>query len=354
MWALPVEPVYDAEPADEPASERMPELAAPLSDEVLKIARSHRLADRSLAQRITYALLVRTLGKYQCSWIERVVSLVFLLPLLVLGLGSGLGVMWLGWALLAGLRSLSGIDANGLLYAIPMAGAWLTRILVSTHHDCEIRTVCENARTDGLLLGRLDTVLGWGHPTAIGLYLGVLFGLFWGLLSCTNDHGGLEIEGGFWETGLLALDCLCHGLFLDTFELYDIHIGEKVTHTFQSATVFQLFRIGADALLLLFAFEIYQRWRMRRFFLGYPQDATRVEEVLRWMESTFADRDRWAQRFVEEVLFLALLKEYIRGNVEVVRTMSGQFPWMKTTGEVRGLFLDEEGKEAFRGSDKGV
>ena len=56
------------------------------------------------------------------------------------------------------------------------------------------------------------------------------------------------------ECTLLTLNNACHGIFLDTFELYNLDWGKKPEHNYWSATIFYVFRLAFDAFALLYLF----------------------------------------------------------------------------------------------------
>ncbi len=122
----------------------------------------------------------------------------------------------------------------------------------------------------------------------------------------TPDHAGLPGPEGWAEAVLLTLDNACHGVFLDTFELYDLHLGKTPRHNAWSATIFYAFRLAFDAFALLCVLAAYRRYRLRRLFQGFPHDPRRVDDLLDWIESRCGDEHRWPRSYFDEFLFLML------------------------------------------------
>jgi hypothetical protein len=194
-------------------------------------------------------------------------------------------------------------------------------------------------------------VLNDSEPANLILFLGATIGAQIGIVYYTHNHAGLPIDGGFGESILLTIDNLFHGVFLHVFELFKVSFGPTVEHGTLSGSVFYLFRLAYDALVLLFLYECYQRWKMRHLFKGFPYEPRKVEELLGWLEARCGDEEKWPHRYLDEFLFLILAKEYLRGHDDIVEVMSRQFPWLGVTPEVRGLFVDRKGKVVFYGSD---
>lgn len=347
-------------PAEEPAlalpAEAMPPPAAalpplpqPLSGEAMRLTKSHRLAAYGPGQRLAFALLARTLQEYRGDRVVFILALLFIPLLFVAGLAFAVLTMSLAaWTIALVDRGGSG-SSTALLYAVPFLVLIFARGLRSLAEEAKIPFQVREGAIDGWRLGRLDEVFQVAAPSTLGLFLGCCFGFMWGLLYHAAGHTGLAIDGSLGTCFLLTLDNFLHGVLLDTCELYDLRVGEKLTHTTLSATVFYLFRLAFDALVLLLGYELFQRWRLRRFFAGYPWDPQRVEEVLAWLEAACADRDRWPRRFFDEFVFLVLVKEYIRGHFTLVRQMSEQFSWLAVPEPVRRAFIDAEGKAVFVG-----
>src|SRR5262249_6714605 len=118
---------------------------------------------------------------------------------------------------------------------------------------------------DGLELGRLSTYCDITEVGVLMVVLLVLLGLQAGLLYGSLEHLGLpgaRTLGGCW---LLTLDNLCHGLFFDVFEMYDIHLGDKGEPSVFAASVIYAFRLAYDACIAVILYDLYQRYRLRAF-----------------------------------------------------------------------------------------
>jgi hypothetical protein len=159
---------------------------------------------------------------------------------------------------------------------------------------------------------------------------------------------GLPGTWGFWDCWLVTLDNVCHGIFLDTFEIYKITLGEPVEHTFFSATVFYAFRLSYDAFFVLLLWEAYQRFRLRRLFGRISSDPRDVAGVICWLETCAGDRQSWPRRYFDEFIFILLARGYLNENYQLVEEVSRQFPWLAVDEEVRTLFRRPDGKLLFQ------
>jgi hypothetical protein len=260
--------------------------------------------------------------------------------------------MAVGYALLAAAEQGAGPGANALLYVVPVVVLVFARVSKSQAAVGRVRLdeSGPGATLVGLHLGRLRDIFHVASWATNGLFLGCAFGFQWGLIYFTHDHAGLPVEGGFLESFLLTLDNLSHGVFLDTFELYGLHLGPKVEHSWRSASVFYAFRLAFDALVLLILYGAYQRYRIGHLFWYLPHDLARPDDLLGWLDAVCQDQHKWPARFVDEFLFLVLAKEYARGNYELVRQVSRQFPWLTVARPVRNLFRDADGEPIFHGT----
>ena len=63
------------------------------------------------------------------------------------------------------------------------------------------------------------------------------------------------------------------------------------------------------------------------------------ESLSEWIEQTCRIKHSWFQRYPDEFLFLMLVEEYLRGNEDLVRDLSHQFPGLDVRNEVRKLFV---------------
>ncbi|SIN67997.1 hypothetical protein SAMN05444166_0045 [Singulisphaera sp. GP187] len=300
-------------------------------------------------QRIVFALLVQTLQGYRSDRFMVVFGFVMMPFFAVAGFLGGLFAMTAAHVLLAALSRWADIDLEYALYAIPLFILLFAHWHKSLEREREIVFHFDDGRVDGLELGRLHEIFETSEPSTLGLFLGICFGAQVGLLQFTPDHAGLPILGGFAESALLTLNNACHGIFLDTFELYNLDWGKKPEHNYWSATIFYVFRLAFDAFALLYVYGAYRRYRLRLLFQGFPNDPRRVDEFLDWIEARCGDKHRWPRHYFDEFLFLTLAKEYLRGNLTLVRQVSLQFPNLTISDDVRAAFVGPTGDVVFRG-----
>jgi hypothetical protein len=330
-------------PDAKPAKPAVPLPAA--TGEILAIARTHRLGPAREHQRLVYALLAHTLFQYRSDRIMLFVSYL-LIPVTI-----AVGVL-LGFTVAAGLGwMLAWIGMGDVLVWLVAALVLLIGLALRQQiSEADISLSRSGGRVEAFKLGRLEEMFQVAGPATIGVFFGVFFGVQHAVLMFTPSHVGLPIDGDLGECFLLTLDNVCHGVFLDTFELYNLHWGKPLVHTFYSATVFYAFRVGFDAMIFLIAYGLWKRFRMTRFFYDFPRDERDVAGVLDWISYRCGDDQHWPRRYHDEVIFLLLSKAFITGDEEFVRGLSGSLRRLQVTREVRELFRAKDGAVLFHGA----
>lgn len=343
--------VLDALPADEEeelvgtvVEDEAEQTDPPLSAATRGLTKSHRLTHLNPSQRVVYALLARTLQEYRGDLVVLVLGLLAVPVLLLLGVGLSVAVTW-------GLSWLARLAGDWVLYAPVAVFVLAARALKSSAEESAFKAELHEGRMDHWRLGRLKDIFHVGEPASLALYFGGCFGFQWGLLAGTSSNAGLDLGAGWGQCLLLTLDNLCHGIFFDFCELYDLNWGPKLKHTTWSATVFSTFRLTYDALVVLFVYVLYQRFRLRRLMWYVPNDPRSFGDVMAWLQYTCSSREQIPARYTDEMLFLILVKEYLAGRFALVRGMSEQFGWLKVDPAVRRLFRDNAGKVVFEGTD---
>lgn len=141
-------------------------------------------------------------------------------------------------------------------------------------------------------------------------------------------------------------------MFLDTFEVYSIHLGERFEHSLYSGTVFYAFRIAFDALAFLIGYMLWKRIWLRRFFSDYPRDERDVSGVMSWITARCGDKNRWPRRYHDELMFLVICKAFVNGEEEFVRQLTGYLPRLQVESKVRELFRGADGTALFQSSNQ--
>ncbi len=355
---LPEEPLTVV-PIDEPVapapSPRQREIEASNVPK-LKCAQSIKdMCERRDLQRLSeprrriFALLVASLETLRPNLIYSLITLIVMIPfIVVVALGIGLALMFAIWLAALALEQAGILQGYYLLYFPPgfvILTAYYTKQSVKT--DPVVLGKNEKDEAERIQLGRLDAIFRLSAPATTLFFLGVLFSLQVGLLYFMPDHLGITQEGTLVECLLLTTDNLCHGVFLDTFELYDIHLAEKVTHDWWTATVYYLFRISFEAFALIAAYQLWRHYAMRRLFHALPRHWRNVDFVLQWIEEATRTEGDWAREFLDEFLFLVLTGAYLSGDDEMVRDVDRRFPWLRIREDVRRLYVDEYGDRLF-------
>ena len=294
-------------------------------------------------QLFVYALLRRTFDVYRAGCILIALGLAIVPMLAVVGAILGFVAMLAACACLGWL----GQPATLVLHGVPFLVLLYARALQKVGREKAVGFLWDNRQVDRLVLGRIDDAFRCSAPGSLALFLGVFFGFQHGLLYGTAHHGGLDIEGGFWECFFLTLDNVFHGISLNTLELWDVSLAGTVKHGWWSALGFELFRLAYGVLVLLMGFELYQRWSMRFLFENYPKDNPGWERLADWLLMTSDGRHGWPRRYFDELVFLVIAGHYLRGNYPLVRQLTQQFSRIRVEAEVRVLFIDERGNPIF-------
>jgi hypothetical protein len=244
------------------------------------------------------------------------------------------------------LHWLLGTGTNYVLYTFVVCGLGVAYILRFALQDQDIGVAGRQDKENKVFLNHR---FSWGRyqdafdDSQMLFYLmgfSTLFGLQVGLQAFTDGHLGLPIEGRQAECFWITLDNLCHGVFLDVCELYDLRLTDKLTHSFWSASVFLFFRLGFNAMLVLAVYHFVWYLRLRHFFRGYPEDAELTPATLSaWVRRLAADERHWAHTYSDEFIFLLMVDEYLQGHDYTVRSLHHRFPQLSISDKARNMFI---------------
>ena len=279
----------------------------------------HKETEKSLLQVIGFGLFMGSLG---VLIMLAALALIYMLTRWLLPTGAHHGVMYLLSVLIIGF---------GFIIK-----------LVTEEEEIELKR--EEGAVSTWDWGRLDTILDSVANSAICFFLGMVLAAQISLIMYHETHLGLGESISFWQATVLSLDNLLHGICLDVMEMYHITLspleGQRSTLT---TTLFLVFRLGYDALFLMWLFMLYQRHQARELFKSYPEGKqTEVEPVLRWIQESCGSPQGWIRRFTDELIFLMMAEEYLRGQDEVVRHLGEQFKRLRISDEMRALFVESE------------
>jgi len=345
---MPQTPVAEAQASPQP------DLVIPeqFSEAIAHLARSINAPTLSINQRTVYALTARSLNRYRRSSFGGAFLLVIILGLTILaGFVGGLVALSVVYG---PVRLVFGYCPNLLLYlgciAIITGSVWIRL----RRHSNTVELSQVKKRTDHFRLGRLHRVLRWERTTVVGASIGALFGAQTAALFYSSNHLGLSFDGNFVSCLMISLDNVCHGIFLDSFELWKLSVSDvDYHHTFVSATMFLIFRIMFDVFFVLVFFHYVQRSRMSQLFDRFPADRLLDPTALvNWIGSiTKDDETRWHDRFTDEIIFLGIVRAYIQGDFELVRQLSHQFPQVEVDDSIREMFVDSGGNVIFESAE---
>lgn len=294
------------------------------------------------AQRALCALVTEAFASMRHNLIDRVaVRIAQALGYLLLGAvlvfgGMGLLALVVGWIY---------APAVGVLSYLPVLFLVLLGIGVRWSFHTPDVEFCAVSKRRRLVLGRMSSLADDESPAHLALFFGMAVSLQVALLYFTEDHAGADISGGFVECCLVVADNFCHGAFLDAFELYDLSLFE-FEHTTWSATLFFVFRLVFDAILLMLAYTVYQGHKLRAIVLSFPAAPDDADDVADWIHDVSSE-SRLYDKFTDESIFLLIVEEFLRKRYATVRQVSQQFPRLRVTQAVRDQFRDGNGKALF-------
>lgn len=193
---------------------------------------------------------------------------------------------------------------------------------------------------------RLGIAIGYGW-TVYSLLLGSMIGIQVQLLFLTPDHGGLDISGEWQQCSGIAVDNVCHGVFLDACELYDVRFGERVTHSRMSATFFFLFRTASDALVIILIAALWYRRKVVHL-------ATKLDPLLKdpspkalraYLKKVRTGRRKgWASAYLDEFVFFYLVEKYLSNRPGQCKELGQLFSEISIPLEVREMFKNPKGE----------
>jgi hypothetical protein len=299
------------------------------------------------SQRTVFILLRQSLVDFH-DYRHDLPRMVLILPpvLVLICLAAFVAQVLLG-LLGAGLHYLTGVSLNLLLYITPLIPLLMVLDLKQGMTKKAIRLQKDGEWLVRFELGRLWATCEIYEIGGALLFLAVLIGLQAGLLYGTTDHLGLPTAATLPGCWLLTIDNLCHGVFFDVFEMYDIHLGGKVEHSTFSATTFYAFRLSFDALVAVTIYRLWMRFRIRELVGSIPREDVTSAELAEWIARRCGDEERWPRLFFDEFIFLLLVSEYLRSNFEMVVHLSRRFSRLEVADEVRDLFTDPAGNPLF-------
>lgn len=297
----------------------------------------------SFQQNATYAILARTMEQYKNDLNDTgLTSFLFFIFLVPIGIGVPLLTMWGTHRLTLWLApSLH----NSALYTLSLLFVAVGLLYRSGHAQMEWTTDEDDEKIVGIRLGKLDEVIGYITLSAFLIFLTLLPTCQVLLLYFTTDHVGLPIDGSFWQCCLVTLNNLAHGLFLDIFELYNLDVGPSLkAMSSGTATVFVLFRLAFDAIVILIALTLYRRRSMRHFFDELP-DSTEAASMLSWLDRISKRSNEWLRLCPDEFLFLTMTEEYLKNRFDVVRELGREFHGIVVSNSIRRFFVHPETQE---------
>ncbi|HEX2076275.1 MAG TPA: hypothetical protein VHG08_01165 [Longimicrobium sp.] len=299
-------------------------------------------------QRVLAALLTRSFEEYARPF--------RLLPVLLSVVFAGLlafacfAVFFVVGHFIVGLGSVQ--VANGFIVVLSGlmvgTGFWMK----SSYYESDVMlSVDEEKRLDHLRIGRLDDLLNTNRVTFPLLLLCVLLFLHTAVLRASPNVLDMEQSVGTSLNAaqclMLALDNALRGLLLDTLEVYQVQVfPHPIELSAIGKPVFLAFRYVETGFAVILLLALWQRRRLVKHIRTFPRDNS-AESLADWIESLCRSTDVLHRRYGDEVLFLTIAEEYIRGNTQVVKMLTHQFNQAYVSNEVRDLFRTGEDEPLF-------
>lgn len=297
-------------------------------------------------QRLLAALLTRSFEEYAkpFNWMLVVMSIVYA--------GGFALICYFVLFFLGHLIAVQGSSHAANLFIGVTSGLMVlpAYALKSSFYESNVSFDFDAKRLDHLHLGRLGNFLSQGRmviPLAVLCF--VLF-LHWAALHASPDVLNIEQSGrsiSAIQCLMLAVDNALRGLLLGTLEVYQKGVFPyQIELSTVAKPVFLAFRYIETGLAVIVVVGVWQRRRLLKHIRTFPGDMS-AEALAQWIESLCRSTDVLHRRYGDEVLFLTIAEEYIRGNTAVVKTLTHQFNQAYVSDEVRDLFRSGEAEPLF-------
>jgi hypothetical protein len=315
----------------------------PFDPDVCRIADDYD-PERTSQQRIVSALLLRSLEDCKPTVVGYVASVITAGLLIPLFLGVGFFVVMIVYYPLVWADHLFG-DKGASSYLLLLGLLLVVAAFKKVGQEEEIVARRKEGRIAGLKLGRLHDTFSGGASTTL-LLLGLVMGWHAGLLFLAPKVCGLSFEPSASQAWFLALDTVTLGKLGDVLDALG---GAVPRHDpgFWSDVVFQVFQAADGAMIALFAYQLYQKWKLRRLLDGLPTPFRGAGAFARWVDDQCRNDRAWPRQLFDELMFLSVASLYVNGHWGAARELTRRFPWMRVAPDVRGLLLDRQGKTVF-------
>lgn len=310
------------------------------SPPLLAFYQRHRSPEFAESQNVLYALVAHAVSRYQQardaggSWKSRAGILIDLVGLPLLAFAQVAGTYALFRWLLPGWSQWVVLVQMALNLAVAFVGCKATFSVARVFFVTDLDT----GKVDRLALGRLDGLLDCRAPYRLVGGLLMTLAIQAAVLYHVPHQVGLPSELTLPQSFLVAGDNLLQGVFLDVFEIYNVHLADKVAHTAWSSTVFLFFRLVYEAHAGLLVFLLFRRGTVRGFLQHLPERLDPAG-LVPWLDEICRRQAQWWGQCPNEVVFLMLVEEYLRGKHELVRELTHQFPGLGVADAVRRLFV---------------
>jgi hypothetical protein len=317
----------------------------PLTLEVQQLAESIKAPGVSYHRKVLHALLAQSFVYYGRAF-RRARNWLLLAVMPVVGAAAGLAAIAVTY--FAG-HWLLGDWTDVALYDVALLAAVLVGLRRWRTRDAAIRLALDatGKAHDRIVLGRLDEALELRQIRHVLAALAGLAGMQTGILYYSHDHLGLAGADSLRTCAWLTLDNVCHGVFLDVFDLYDLHLADPPQHTAWSASIFLAFRVGYDLLFLVLIYHVYLACSVLHLTKKVPEPSGDLGAFAGWLESNCRHERSSPRRFFDEMAFLVIAASYLSDDPSVAHLLCERFPRLRLAAPIRALLVRPDGTAMF-------
>ena len=327
----------------------MQSIEAHYADDIVQRVRDLDSEQRTLSQKLVFVLLSGVLAKYSSEEQESGLG-----ERLLVGYPVNLVVgVVMGWLAVAGSYYLThwliGDWSDQVIYVVAALGLICVFMFKRDSSTGAVEfEVDENdeSQVTGLWLGRMHEALNAQAAMSVAA-LGLIFGAQAGMMMYVSNHLGAGEVVGHAESFLLALDNFCRGVFLDIFDVFQIHLGHPLEHTVWTSTVTFLLRTAMNVLVVLSVYYTWSHLRLRHMLADLPKEPLDYPSMIEWLRTIRGSR--WCRSFYDEYIFLMATELYLDGRFEEFKEQTGRYPRLQIQNDIQRLFTDADGDPLWHG-----
>lgn len=291
-------------------------------------------------QRLLYTFLISTLKRYKGEVetlnIKNSVFLILFVMIMMMLMMSLINL--LAWFIFPTSFFDKAIWFTGLLFLV------IAYYAKQSADEPEIKL---NPSRSKLFLGRFESIGDTSNIYGFIAFLGILLGSQLSIVWLHSDHLGYGSNVSFIDSMIITIDHFLHGICFDAMEIYNVSLyGLHPRQSFMDQTMIFFYRLTCDLLAIAMIYNLYQQSKLKQLFSKISIDNT-VETLETWMGLLNGKNSYWMSKFTEEIIFLTLTHDYIRGQWRSVENLSRSFHHLNVDNNVRELFV-RQGKQLWK------